>query len=297
MTRLKEVDLDENPFDFYALPGCMTDPGSHSDLFLDLPTDLAKLCQVVQGNLLHIFWAQRYGRTLTEAEQQTVNVRPVAEKLALMRAVDSHPLGAPRPLEKRQVGNCRDFTLLLTSILRYQGVPARARCGFGAYFESNRYEDHWVCEYWNSSRTRWVMVDSQLDELQREALGIRFDPLDVPADQFITGGKAWQMCRTGQADPQQFGIFDMHGWWFIWGDLVRDFLALNKVEILPWDGGWGFLNHKLLDPPPAEADLPFYDRIAVLTLGGDAAFPQVRAEYAADSRWKLPPEMVPTGTR
>jgi hypothetical protein len=168
----------------------MTDPGPHADFFQGLPTDLAELCQVVQGSLLHIFWAKRYGRTLTEAEQKTVNVRPVAEKLALIRAVDSHPLCEARTLEKRQVGNCRDFTLLLTSILRHQGLPARARCGFGAYFEPNRYEDHWVCEYWNSSQGHWVMVDSQLDALQREVLGIGFDPLDVPADQFITGGKA-----------------------------------------------------------------------------------------------------------
>ncbi len=285
--------MTEKLLDFYALPGCMTDPGSHVDLFLGLPTDLAKLCQVVQGNLLHIFWAKRYGRPLTEAEQQTVNVRPIAEKLALMRAVDFHPLYEARALENRQVGNCRDFTLLLTSILRCQGVPARARCGFGAYFEPNGYEDHWVCEYWNSSQSRWVMVDSQLDALQRETLGIRFDPLDVPADQFITGGRAWQMCRAGQADPQQFGIFDMHGWWFIWGDLVRDFLALNKVEILPWDGGWGYLTHRLKDPPPEESELPFFDHIAALTLAGDTAFSQVRTEYDSDLRWHLPKEMIP----
>jgi hypothetical protein len=53
-------------------------------------------------------------------------------------------------------------------------------------------------------------------------------------EEFITAGKAWQMCRSGKADPDKFGIFDMHGLRFIWGDVVRDFLALNKVETLPW---------------------------------------------------------------
>ena len=103
------------------------------------------------------------------------------------------------------------------------------------------------------------------------------------------------MCRLGQADPQQFGIFDMHGWWFIWGDLVRDFLDLNKVEILPWDGGWGYLNHQLKNPPPGEKEIPFFDRIAALTLAGDTAFPRVRAEYDSDHRWQLPQEMLPKG--
>jgi Transglutaminase-like superfamily len=284
-----------DPIEFYSSSGIMTELGQDASAFEDLPTDIASLCEVVQGNLLHIFWSERYGRVLSESEKQTVNIRSVAEKLALIKSLDAQSLNKPRPLEKRQIGNCRDFTLFLTSILRYQGLPARARCGFGAYFIPNHYEDHWVCEYWNPGKQRWVMVDSQLDTFQQETLGINFDPLDVPSNQFVTGGKAWQMCRSGQADPQQFGIFDMHGWWFIWGDLVRDFLALNKVEILPWDGGWGYLNISLNDPPPAKDDLLFYDRIAALTLAGNSGFPQLRAEYDSDPRWKLPTELLPKG--
>ena len=34
--------------------------------------------------------------------------------------------------ERRFVGNCRHFTVLLCAFLRARGVPARARCGFGA---------------------------------------------------------------------------------------------------------------------------------------------------------------------
>jgi len=36
---------------------------------------------------------------------------------------------------------------------------------FGAYFEPDRYEDHWVCKYWTVDEGRWVMVDAQLDAL------------------------------------------------------------------------------------------------------------------------------------
>ena len=90
-------------------------------------------------------------------------------------------------------------------------VPARARCGFGAYFLPNHYEDHWVAEYWNAAEERWVLVDAQLDEFQRREMQVAFDPLDVPRDQFIVGGAAWKMCRSGVADPDSFGIFDMRG--------------------------------------------------------------------------------------
>jgi hypothetical protein len=113
-------------------------------------------------------------------------------------------------------------------------------------------------------------------------LRISFDPLDVPRDQFLTGGKAWLMCRAGEADPDKFGIFDMHGLGFVCGDLLRDLLSLNKVEILPWDGGWGFFTDEW------ERQAEMMDRIAALTLAGDAAFPQVRAAYEGDERFHPP---------
>ena len=50
------------------------------------------------------------------------------------------------------VGVCRHFTLLHVAMLRAHGVAARARCGFGAYFEKGKFVDHWVTEYWNESR-------------------------------------------------------------------------------------------------------------------------------------------------
>ena len=48
-----------------------------------------------------------------------------------------------------------------------------------------------MCEYWAEDEGRWVLVDAQLDELQCDVLKMSFDPLDVPRDQFIVGGKAW----------------------------------------------------------------------------------------------------------
>lgn len=83
-----------------------------------------------------------------------------------------------------------------------------------------------------------MLVDAQLDAFQCTEMKITFDPLDVPRDQFIVGGRAWQMARSGQVDPERFGIFDMHGLGFVRGNLVRDVAALNKVELLPWDC-WG----------------------------------------------------------
>ena len=172
---------------YYAQPGVMTNPGEQADLLAGLPDDLPGLVQVVQGNLVHVFWAERYGLQLSEMQKQTLQVRPVAAKLERLRQQDSSPLSVARPLEKRQVGNCRDFSVLLAALLRHQGRPARARCGFGAYFLTNHFEDHWVCEVWDVPARRWRLVDSQLDALQRHVLSIPLIPWTCP-----TTSSSWQ---------------------------------------------------------------------------------------------------------
>jgi hypothetical protein len=112
---------------------------------------------------------------------------------------------------------------------------------------------------------------------------IAFNPLDVPRDQFIVGGKAWQMCRAGLFDPDTFGIFDMHGLAFIRGNLVRDVAALNKTEMLPWDC-WGII---LKDELDNLSDLALLDQAATLTAGDTPDFEAVRAFYESDSRLRM----------
>ena len=146
-------------------------------------------------------------------------------------------------------------------------------------------EDHWVCEYWNVNERRWVMVDAQLDAFQRAALGIAFDPCDVPPDQFLPGGKAWQLCRAGQADPDSFGILEMHGLWFVRGDLMRDLASLNKVELLPWDG-WGLVEGRDEDLTPD--DMALLDRVAELTLADHRTFTLTRSLYESNARLRVP---------
>jgi hypothetical protein len=289
----ENIDMPESldPITYYASPGMMTDPGKYSSLLINLPVVISDLCGIVQTNLIHVFWAERYGIILNDEQKQTLNLRKLSEKLFLIDSHDPRPLIEKREINMRQVGNCRDFSLLLTALLRHQGIPARSRCGFGTYFLPDHYEDHWISEYWNNTENRWVMVDSQLDPFQIKTLDIQFNPLDVPSDQFIIAGKAWQMCRSGIVNPEQFGIFDMHGWWFIWGNVIRDFFALNKIEILPWDGGWGFLTHNLDDPLLNGEELHVYDHIAALTVNPENNFYKIRSFYENDSRFHLPEDV------
>ncbi|MBP8947545.1 MAG: transglutaminase domain-containing protein [Candidatus Promineofilum sp.] len=277
-----------DPLKFYATPGPMTAPGPMVTLLDDLPADVGQLVRVVQGLLIHVFWADRYGLELDEARQSEVQIRPLSAKLERIVELDPRSLTEPRDLDKRLVGNCRDFSLLLAGLLRHQGVPARARCGFGRYFLPDHYEDHWVGEYWNAGQGRWVLVDAQMDALQRGALNLPFDPLDVPRDQFITGGRAWQLCRAGQADAETFGIHDMHGLWFVRGNLVRDVAALNKMELLPWDS-WGLVYVEGDDEALSATDLAALDEMAALSGGEAADFAYIQRLYESSDQWRVPP--------
>jgi hypothetical protein len=254
-------------------------------MFRNLPSDVSALRDVVQGLVVHVFWAQRYGLTLPADREQELQIRSVSEKLKQIRKLSDSPLTKPRPLDARLVGNCRDFSLMLCAMLRHQGVPARARCGFGAYFEPNHYEDHWICEYWNTSEQRWTIVDAQLDSFQREKLDIGFDPLDVPHDQFLTGGKAWLKCRAGEADPDTFGIFEMHGLWFVRGNLIRDLASLNKMELLPWDC-WGLIEKD--DKELSEKDTTLLDKVATLTLADNSRFNEMQSIYENETSLRVP---------
>ena len=277
--------LNLNPHDFYVLQGQISDPGEFSHHFDALPDDLPGIIAAIQGVMLHLHWATRYGITLNRVREEEANLRSVRDRLAKIFELQDAPLTEPRPLSKKIVGTCRDFTLLLTSILRQRGIPARARAGFGTYFTPGLFEDHWVCEYWHVDESRWVMVDPQLDTMQCEALSIDFDPLDMPHTKFVTGGQAWARCRAKHVDPNRFGIFNMRGLDFVKGDLIRDFLALNKIEILPWDN-FKLIAKNFRDMSAEEKDL--MDRLAHISSGEDQDFVLLRAAFITHQGRLLP---------
>ena len=148
-----------------------------------------------------------YGLELPDERRGESQIRRVELMLRTLLARDERRLSAARPVGERLVVVCRHFTVLLVTMLRAKGVPARARCGFAAYFFPGRYEDHWVCEYWNSGRRQSILVDAQIDAFQKDMFKPQFDLLDVPRDQFLVAGEAWARCRAGEADPQTIRRF------------------------------------------------------------------------------------------
>lgn len=93
-----------------------------------------------------------------------INTRYAERMLHRLMELDDRPLTAERPQDAAIVGCCRDNTVLLLSLLRHQGVPARGRIGFASYFETGWYLDHEVAEVWDAQDNRRRLVDANLDE-------------------------------------------------------------------------------------------------------------------------------------
>jgi hypothetical protein len=273
--------------EFYATPGRFTT--LERDMFAC--DDVRRVVEVVQGLLVYDVVARPfYGVDLGSAQAEAIHERDSARLLALARELDARPLEEARPPGRRVGARCHAFSRVTVAFLRAAGVPARARCGFGAYFRPGWFEDHWVAEYWDATASRWQMVDAQLDATWRTMLDYKGDPLAVSASEFVTAGAAWQAWRRGNLDASRCGLsgIDEHGPHWIAGNLRLDFASLNKVEMLPWDL-WGA--HWEPGGEPTDAQLSFFDGVAALTEAVDANIDAVRTRYAADDDLRVGSEV------
>lgn len=310
---------------YYSLPGDITSLNKYKEFTECLPADPGAIYQAAQGLLIHDRWVGQYGVEYIKAHEYTQKFAYMEDLLDKALELDHSNLLIPRHPSNRVIACCREFATLMCALLRAKGIPARSRCGFAVYFGwDGQYEDHWICEYWDGER--WVMSDPQLDPFQQSIVigwGMdrargnnqllqrinTFTPRNLKADEFITAGQAWILCREGSADPKNFGIGcpirpewgidSLHGSWFIRGQLLRDFAALNKVETVPylvrigkgldWKA-WRLVGAK--DEELTEEDLYLLDTIAKLTLKVEANYQEITRVYAENKDLNVPVQIL-----
>jgi len=275
-----------DPLVYYTKQSPITDPGKYAKFFCNLPDDMEGLCRVVQGLIIHYLDGEKlFDHTIPDDRLPEVDICYIEAMVARILQLDDRPLTEPRPLEKRLVGCCRDFATMLCAMARHKNIPARTRVGFGAYFDPGFYIDHEIVECWDKNEKRWRLVDPEMSDLHIRVYKIPFNTHDVPRDQFIVGGLAWQMCHAGEADPNRFGHgpdSDVYGLWFIRHRLIHDLAALNKMELLLWNT-WG-----LMEREPTEEEIALLDKVALLTQAGNEAFPEVRKIYENEPGLRVP---------
>ncbi|MBN1963841.1 MAG: transglutaminase domain-containing protein, partial [Anaerolineae bacterium] len=93
--------MPADPLAYYTQPAPMTDLAVYADRLNTLPRSIPELLRVVQGLLLHLYWADEYGITVTKERQPEVHIRSAAALLQRIWEIDPGPLTVPRPPEKR----------------------------------------------------------------------------------------------------------------------------------------------------------------------------------------------------
>lgn len=278
--------LDSEAARFYATQSLFSDPGAFAPLYHDLPADPAALARIVRGLFVHRLEGGHFGvELLPDRLREDAESRYVDEILRLVAERNGAALTEARAFEDRFVGICRDFALLHCSLLRHAGIPARIRSGFADYFgDDGFHSDHVVTEYWDAERG-WLLADAQIVE----GYSMPFDPMDVPRDRFLVAGKAWQLIRSGQADPKEFGLGmtepPMVGEWFVSGNIRLDLSDLNKVETLLWDI-WGLGAGPFDEMTDEIYDL--YD-LAATVADDEVSFDAARKLFAENAGLRTPP--------
>ncbi len=263
--------MNKEILEFYKKQGERTKV--KKETFKSFPNDIKKICEIIRGLGIHPYDLSKIGLNLPKERIKDRYLRTIQEVIDKIKKLDENNLTKSRKPEDKIVIICKHFAMLLASILREKGIPARCRCGFATYFKNGWFEDHWICEYWNGKK--WVRVDPQIDKLKsikKQLTKINFN--DMPKDIFFPAGILWQLYRKNLISGDFCGFYHEkgeNGEWYIRGNMLRDFFALNKIEYTYQE------ESKLMDRNyhPTKNDLKLLDQIAELTINSDKNFKEI----------------------
>ena len=240
----------------YITQSDTTNPKNFSCLYDVLPDEIPELCRIIQGLLVHRDSIYLYEvKCSADRHKDDVYLNTVENMLKEIMERNNNPMTLERPVKHRLKIICRDFAVMLCSILRHKKIPARPRTVFSKYFRApDGHEhpflyDHWLCEYWNDSENRWVNVDAGLNEIEKkEYSNVEFNQYDIPRELTISSGEAWIMLRNNETSPANFGDPDSqnHGLDLVRRHMLLDFACMNKSELLTWHE-FGIINQDMLD--------------------------------------------------
>ena len=182
--------------DFYRQYSSFTAPGEYEYLYKNLPDSLPELCSLVKSQFIHpiVELPQYRDQIPKERWNETEKYTTVKSVLQGLLSYDSRGFVKDRKPEDRLVLGCRENSLLLASILKYRGIPARVRYGHAAYLIPGFHTNHVICEVWNKNNQRWMLVDPSTNMI------------DFSREEFAFGNDSWLKMKKGEIDPNLYGI-------------------------------------------------------------------------------------------
>lgn len=272
--------MKQNILEHYLQTGIYTYAGAYKSYFQSLPDDISQLGHLICSQVIHRV-TLREGNTNANAKLQYGDMnrfpwyRMRCEDDILMTAtamsaelfrMDERGFVPDRATEHKIVVTCRYVSVLMSAILKAKGIPCRSRSGFAPYFQEGVSMDHWINQYWDKDRQRWVTIDA--DGFYDDS-GMNLGQYDLDESKFDFAAKAWLDVRRGKIDGSRFLYADGLGTCSLKAiirALFYDFHALMNDEVsylfLP-----AYIENKF--EQLTEADFEELDELAVLMLQPD----------------------------
>ena len=224
-----------------------TYPGLYQDkLKNDLPEEIKEIGLLVRKNFIHRTTLSA-GNTGTNADLKFGDMTKVpwwrqpeddilvtaGAMLAELYRRDERGFVNDREPKDKLVLTCRFVAIMIASILKSKGIPARVRSGNTPYFDmgelGNVSTDHWINQYWSERENRWITIDVD----GSLSLKDKFDPYDMPNGKFDFPADAWLGIRAGKLDPKHFhNAKPENGAIVVLWSLFYDFHSLMNNEII-----------------------------------------------------------------
>ena len=219
---LKNTLKDDNSvLDFYRQYSSFTDPGEYEYLYKNLPDSLPELCQLIRSQFIHPYAElPRYRDKIPEERwNESFRYTTVQSILEGLVTYNSSGLTKDRKPEDRLILGCRENAIMLASILKYRGIPARVRTGHVTYLRPKFHMSHTICEVWNEHKNRWMLVDPSTVMI------------DFSREQFDFSNELWLKLQNKEIDPDQYGFPGRYsGFVSIVGKVCPDLASILGTE-------------------------------------------------------------------
>jgi len=172
-----------------------TDPCEYGYLYDALPESFPEICNRIKKQLIHPFDTKKYSDKIpSERVYEDREIPTVKSMLEKLLERDEKGLTSSRLPENRLVVACVHHSLLLASILRSRGVPARIRAGYATYIGKDRNikVSHVVCEVWDQIEKKWIFVDPDRNKV------------DFPRHQFELAADVWESLRKNTLNKSKY---------------------------------------------------------------------------------------------
>ena len=211
----------ESVLDFYRQYSSFTDPGEYVYLYKNLPDSLPELCSLIKSQFIHPFSElPNYSQQIPkERWNEMANYPTVKSILKGLLTYDSRGFVKDRKPEDRLVLGCREYAILLASVLKHRGIPARVRSGHATYLIPDFHASHTICEVWNKKEKRWMLVDPGLNMI------------DFSREKFDFSNETWFKLQKKEIDPTVYGLPGNHiGLVSIVGKISPDLASVLGTE-------------------------------------------------------------------